>query len=171
MGKETININDAIKSDNVRLIGKDGANLGVVSIREALDRAGQEFLDLVEIVPNANPPVCRIMDFGKFKYEQSKKAQEAKKKQIQIQIKEIKLRPKTDTHDLEVKKKHIREFIEDGNKVKVTIRFRGREMMHKDIGIEILKKLVQDFSNVAVVEGSMGMEGPTAHIMLIPKKN
>lgn len=155
----------------MRLIGKDGANLGVVSIREALDRAGQEFLDLVEIVPNANPPVCRIMDFGKFKYEQSKKAQEAKKKQIQIQIKEIKLRPKTDTHDLEVKKKHIREFIEDGNKVKVTIRFRGREMMHKDIGIEILKKLVQDFSNVAVVEGSMGMEGPTAHIMLIPKKN
>lgn len=155
----------------MRLIGKDGANLGVVSIREALDRAGQEFLDLVEIVPNANPPVCRIMDFGKFKYEQSKKAQEAKKKQIQIQIKEIKLRPKTDTHDLEVKKRHIREFIEDGNKVKVTIRFRGREMMHKDIGIEILKKLVQDLSNVAVAEGSMGMEGPTVHIMLIPKKD
>jgi len=155
----------------VRLIGKDGANLGIVSLREALERASQEFLDLVEIAPNADPPVCRIMDFGKFKYEQSKKAQEAKKKQVQIQIKEIKLRPKTDTHDLDVKKRHIREFIKDGNKVKLTIRFRGREMMHKDIGIDILKKLVQDLSNVAVVEGNMGMEGPTVHVMLIPKRD
>lgn len=155
----------------MRLIGKDGANLGIVSLREALERASQEFLDLVEIAPNADPPVCRIMDFGKFKYEQSKKAQEAKKKQVQIQIKEIKLRPKTDTHDLDVKKRHIREFIKDGNKVKLTIRFRGREMMHKDIGIDILKKLVQDLSNVAVVEGNMGMEGPTVHVMLIPKRD
>lgn len=155
----------------MRLIGKDGANLGIVSLREALERASQEFLDLVEIAPNADPPVCRIMDFGKFKYEQSKKAQEAKKKQVQIQIKEIKLRPKTDTHDLDVKKRHIREFIKDGNKVKLTIRFRGREMMHKDIGIDILKKLVQDLSDVAVVEGNMGMEGPTVHVMLIPKRD
>jgi len=155
----------------VRLIGKDGANLGIVSLREALERASQEFLDLVEIAPNADPPVCRIMDFGKFKYEQSKKAQEAKKKQVQIQIKEIKLRPKTDTHDLDVKKRHIREFIKDRNKVKLTIRFRGREMMHKDIGIDILKKLVQDLSDVAVVEGNMGMEGPTVHVMLIPKRD
>lgn len=155
----------------MRLIGKDGANLGIVSLREALERASQEFLDLVEIAPNADPPVCRIMDFGKFKYEQSKKAQEAKKKQVQIQIKEIKLRPKTDTHDLDVKKRHIREFIKDRNKVKLTIRFRGREMMHKDIGIDILKKLVQDLSDVAVVEGNMGMEGPTVHVMLIPKRD
>lgn len=149
----------------------DGKNVGVVPIGEAIQKARDEGFDLVEISPGADPPVCRIMDFGKYRYEMSKKAQEAKKKQTHIQIKEIKLRPRTDVHDLEVKKKHIREFLADGDKVKVTVRFRGRENMHKDIGAEQLRKIVEDLADVAVAENMPTSEGPTMHVTLAAKKS
>ncbi len=140
-------------------------------MKEALARAEQEGLDLVEVAPQASPPVCRIMDYGKFKYEQSKKAQEAKKKQTFIQVKEIKMRPRTDVHDLEVKKKKIKRFLEDGNKVKVTVRFRGREIVHSNQGLEMLRKIAEEMSDLAVAEHMPAMEGPTMNMILAPKKD
>ncbi len=140
-------------------------------LEEALARAEQEGLDLVEVAPQAKPPVCRIMDYGKYKYEQSKKAQEAKKKQTFIHVKEIKMRPRTDVHDLEVKKKKIRRFLQDGNKVKVTVRFRGREIVHSNQGLEMLRKIAQEMSDIAVAEHMPAMEGPTMNMVLAPKKD
>jgi len=128
-------------------------------------------LDLVEISPNATPPVCKIMDYGKFRYEKNKKAQEAKKKQTIIQVKEIKLRPRTDVHDLEVKKKQIRQFIGEGNKVKLTVRFRGREMIYKHFGIELIDKVTTDLSDITNVEGQPSLEGQSLQVILSPKKS
>ncbi len=155
----------------MRLVGADGQQIGVVSIEEARAHASDKGLDLVEVAPNAKPPVCKIMDYGKFKYEQSKKAQLAKKKQTFIQVKEIKMRPRTDVHDLEVKKKKIRKFLGDGNKVKVTVRFRGREIVHSDQGLAMLHAVAQEMSELAVVEHMPQKEGPTMHILLAPKKD
>jgi translation initiation factor IF-3 len=152
------------------LIGPDGKQMGVVTIRDAIRMAQEEGLDLVEVSPNAKPPVCRITDFGKLKYEQSKKAQAAKKKQTIIQIKEIKLRPRTDVHDLEVKKKRIREFLAEGNKVKVTVRFRGREIVYKDLGLDVLNRIQDEFSEIAVVESQPSIQGPMLHMIFAPKK-
>ncbi len=152
-------------------MGKDGTQIGILPIEEALARAEAEGLDLVEVAPQAKPPVCRIMDYGKFKYEQSKKAQEAKKKQTFIQVKEIKMRPRTDVHDLEVKKKKIRRFLQDGNKVKVTVRFRGREIVHSNQGLEMLRKIAEEMSDIAVAEHMPAMEGPTMNMILAPKKD
>ncbi|WP_407932016.1 translation initiation factor IF-3 [Dissulfurimicrobium hydrothermale] len=160
-----------IRASEVRLIGVDGEQLGIMPVEDALDRAMSIGLDLVEVAPGAKPPVCRIMDYGKYRYEQSKKIQEAKKKQVHVQIKEIKLRPRTDTHDMEVKKRHIREFLKEGNKVKLTVRFRGREIVHRHLGLAILSKITEELSDVAVSEGAPSVEGPTLHIILAPKRD
>ena len=126
--------------------------------------------DLVEVSSNATPPVCRIMDYGKFKYEQQKKKQDAKKRQAVVQVKEIKVRPKTDEHDYETKLKHIRSFLEDGDRCKVTVFFRGREIVHKDRGIEILERIVKDLEDVGKVEQEPRAEGRTLQMLVVPKK-
>ncbi len=141
-----------------------------MGIRDALARAEEEGMDLVEIAPQADPPVCRIMDWGKYRFEQSKKAQAARKKQKQIQIKEVKFRPGTDDHDYEVKMRNLRRFIEEGDKVKVTLRFRGREMAHQELGLEILQRVEQDMAEETVVEQRPRMEGRQMVMMLSPKK-
>ncbi len=140
-------------------------------IREALERARDAGLDLVEVAPQAKPPVCRLMDYGKYRYEQSKKAQEARKRQTVIQVKEVKMRPRTDVHDLEVKKKKIVKFLKQGNKVKVTVQFRGREVVHPDIGFNMLKKIAEEMSEISVVEHMPNMEGRFMHMILAPKKD
>jgi translation initiation factor IF-3 len=153
----------------VRLVGTEGEQLGVVAIGEALQRARSAELDLVEVAPKADPPVCRIMDYGKFKYMQSKREQEARKKQTIIQVKEIKVRPKTDEHDLNVKIRHIRRFLEEGDKVKVTVRFRGREMSYASkSGFEMLKNVVAQVADLAKVESPPKMEGRTMMTIVAP---
>jgi translation initiation factor IF-3 len=154
----------------VRLIDQDGENKGVVSINEALTLADEAELDLVEIVPTANPPVCRIMDYGKFKFEESKKAQAAKKKQKQIQIKEVKFRPGTEEGDYQVKMRNLRKFLEQGNKGKVTIRFRGREMAHRELGAELLDRIENELEDIASVEQRAKMEGRQMVMVLAPNK-
>ncbi len=141
-----------------------------MAIRDALARAGEEGMDLVEIAPQAEPPVCRIMDWGKYRFEQSKKAQAARKKQKQVQIKEVKFRPGTDDHDYDVKMRNLRRFIEEGDKVKVTLRFRGREMAHQELGLEILQRVEKDMAEETVVEQRPRMEGRQMVMMLSPKK-
>ncbi len=163
-------MNYRIRAKEVRLIGEDGSQLGIVSKDRALIKARDLGLDLVEVAPQAQPPVCRIMDYGKFKYEQSKKAQEARKKQTIIQVKEIKMRPRTDVHDLEVKKRRIRKFIAEGNKVKVTVRFRGRENTHPELGFTLLRKIAEEMSTIAVPENVPVKQGPTIHTILAPKR-
>ena len=153
----------------VRLVGADGEQLGIVSTEEAMQKARTLDLDLVEVASNADPPVCRIMDYGKFKYMQSKREQEARKKQTVIQVKEIKVRPKTDAHDLNVKIRHIRKFLEDGDKVKVTVRFRGREMSYaSQSGFEILKHIVSEVADLSKVESPPKMEGRTMMTIVAP---
>jgi translation initiation factor IF-3 len=137
-------VNDRIRSAEIRLIGADGENIGVVTPARALALAAEAGLDLVEISPNAEPPVCKIMDFGKFKYEQQKREAEARKKQKIIEIKEIKFRPGTDTHDYDVKMRSVLKFLEEGDKVKVTLRFRGREMAHQELGLDLLNRVAGD---------------------------
>ncbi|WP_348541311.1 translation initiation factor IF-3 [Vibrio sp. B1FLJ16] len=155
----------------VRLTGADGESVGVVSIQEAIAAAEEAGMDLVEISPNAEPPVCRVMDYGKFLFEKSKAAKEQKKKQKQIQIKEIKFRPGTDIGDYQVKLRNLTGFLEDGNKVKVTIRFRGREMAHQEIGVDVLNRLKEDTAEFAVVESfPTRIEGRQMIMVLAPKK-
>jgi len=154
----------------VRVVGPEGDQIGVMAIRDALARAEEEGLDLVEIAPQADPPVCRIMDWGKFRFENSKKAQAARKKQKQIQIKEIKFRPGTDDHDYDVKMRNLKRFIDEGNKVKVTLRFRGREMAHQELGRDLLKRVETDTADETVVEQFPRMEGRQMVMMLSPKK-
>lgn len=144
--------------------------LGVLSLQEAVNKARGEGLDLIEISPGAKPPVCKIMDFGKFKYEQSKKKNAAKKSQKVQETKEIKFRPTTDTNDYNTKVKHITKFIEQGNKVKVTIRFRGREMAHLELGMKLLKRVIADLEGVAKVDNHPKMEGRQMGMMLSPEK-
>ncbi|WP_283427130.1 translation initiation factor IF-3 [Shimia sagamensis] len=148
------------------MIGADGENVGVVTPTRAMAMADEAGLDLVEISPNANPPVCKIMDFGKFKYEQQKRESEARKKQKTIEIKEVKFRPNTDTHDYEVKMRNVYKFLENGDKVKVTLRFRGREMAHQNLGRELLERVAADTKEMGKVENMPKMEGRQM-IMLI----
>ncbi|WP_376693547.1 translation initiation factor IF-3 [Wenzhouxiangella sp. EGI_FJ10409] len=162
--------NEDITAREVRVVGSEGDQIGVMAIRDALARASEEGMDLVEIAPQAEPPVCRIMDWGKFRFEQSKKAQAARKKQKQIQIKEVKFRPGTDDHDYDVKMRNLRRFIEEGDKVKVTLRFRGREMAHQELGLEILQRVEKDMAEETVVEQRPRMEGRQMVMMLSPKK-
>ncbi len=154
----------------MRVVGSEGDQIGVLNIRDALARAEEEGMDLVEIAPQADPPVCRIMDWGKFRFENQKKAQAARKKQKQIQIKEIKFRPGTDDHDYDVKMKNLRRFIDEGNKVKVTLRFRGREMAHQELGRDILQRVEADMADEITVEQYPRMEGRQMVMMLAPKK-
>lgn len=154
------------------MIDQDGEQAGIVSIQQALDMAEQAALDLVEISPNAEPPVCRIMNYGKFLYEKSKTAKEQKKKQKVVQVKEIKFRPGTDEGDYQVKLRSLIRFLEDGDKAKITVRFRGREMAHQDIGLDVLERVKNDLADISVVESAPGkLEGRQAVMVLAPKKN
>nr|HID60051.1 translation initiation factor IF-3 [Desulfobacterales bacterium] len=164
-----VNVNHRIRAKEVRLIDPEGRQVGVVPINEALKIAESFDLDLVEVAPNANPPVCKIMDYGRYKYQQSKKLQEAKKKQSLFQVKEIKFRPKTEEHDFKVKVRHIKRFLESRDKVKVTLIFRGREISLTDIGFKILNQVIEETSDVAVVEQPPRMEGRNMVLVLAPK--
>ncbi len=168
--KKQARINGEINAPEVRLVGTDGAQLGIVRIGEALRQAEEADLDLVEIAPMAQPPVCKIMDYGKFKYQESKRQHEAKLKQKQVQIKEVKFRPGTDEGDYQIKLRNLIRFLEDGDKTKVTLRFRGREMAHQEIGMEQLKRVSADLAELAVVEQFPKMEGRQLVMMLAPKK-
>jgi translation initiation factor IF-3 len=166
---DRVNINNRIRAKEVRLIDPDGNQLGITPIRRALENANEFGLDLVEVSPNANPPVCKIMDYGRYKYELTKKQQEAKKKQSTFQIKEIKVRPKTGDHDLQVKIGHIRKFLEKKDKVKVTVIFRGREITLSQTGRELLEKIATETTEIAVVEQYPKFEGRTMVMILSPK--
>jgi translation initiation factor IF-3 len=160
--------NDMIRARELRVIGADGEQLGILPRNEALQIAQEAGLDLVEVAAAAEPPVCRIMDYGKFRYEEQKKKQEAKKRQTVVQIKEIKFRPKTDEHDYLTKVNHIRRFLEEGDRCKVTIFFRGREIVHKDRGQLMLDRVIEDTRDIAKVEQEARAEGRTLHMMLTP---
>jgi translation initiation factor IF-3 len=161
--------NEYIDAPKVRLIDQNGENVGIVSTREARSMALEAGLDLVEISPNADPPVAKILDVGKFKYEAQKKAAQARKNQKTQEIKEIKMRPGIDTHDYDVKLKAVHRFIEEGDKVKITLRFRGREMAHNELGAKLLDKLAVDVSTYAKVESSAKLEGKQMLMVLAPK--
>lgn len=167
--KEQENVNEKIRARQVRVIGADGSQLGIMSLQDALDAAREEGLDLVEVAPNADPPVCKIMDYGKFRYQQSKRSQEAKKKQTVIQVKEVKLRPKTDEHDIQTKLRHIRRFLAQKDKAKVTVIFRGREIAFKDRGEMVLQKVLEELKDEVVVEMPPKMEGRNLVMILAPK--
>ncbi|WP_436642281.1 translation initiation factor IF-3 [Microbaculum sp. FT89] len=167
--KEGPRVNREIDSQQVQLITDDGDNKGVVSIDEALALAEEAGLDLVEISPNNRPPVCKILDYGKYKYQAQKKAAEARKKQKTIEIKEIKMRPNIDTHDYEVKIKAARRFFEEGDKVKVTLRFRGREMAHQDLGMKLLLRVRDELEEIAKVEYEPRLEGRQMIMVLAPR--
>ncbi|MGI5880916.1 MAG: translation initiation factor IF-3 [Syntrophomonadaceae bacterium] len=162
-------VNEDIRAKEVRLVAEDGEQLGIVSIREALEIALQKGVDLVEVAPSAKPPVCRLMDFGKFKFEQSKREKDARKKQKIISIKEVKMRPNIDEHDFQVKAKNARKFLNAGDKVKVTIMFRGREITHPDLGEKLSLKLVGELADVSAVEKPPKVEGRNMVTILIPK--
>ena len=161
-------INEQIYAREVRLIGYDGEQRGIIPLSEAQHAADIEGLDLVEIAPNATPPVCRIMDYGKYKYDQAIKQKQARKKQNKIETKEMKFRPKIDVGDYTTKKKHVLRFLESGCKVKITIMFRGREMAHPDLGLSILERLADDLKDVAVIESQPKMEGRNMHMLIAP---
>ena len=154
----------------MRVINQDGEQLGIVSIEKALQAADEVRLDLVEIAPNSEPPVCRIMDYGKFRFEESKKLQQAKKKQKQTQVKEIKFRPGTDVGDYRIKLRKLIEFLEEGDRVKVTLRFRGREMAHQELGLELLNRVREDLKDYGVVEQEPRREGRIMVMVLAAKK-
>ena len=161
-------INEQITARECRLIGYDGGQMGIYMVTEAQRVADNAGLDLVEIAPNAEPPVCRVMDYGKYKYEQAIKAKQARKNQSKIEIKEMKFRPKIDVGDYTTKKKHVLRFLSEGNKVKITIMFRGREMAHPDQGLSILERLADDLKDVAVIESAPKMEGRNMHMLIAP---
>lgn len=163
-------INGEIDAPQVRLIGQDGVQLGIVSLREALIKAEEAELDLVEIAPQARPPVCKIMDYGKFKYQEQKKRHEAKLKQKQIQVKEIKFRPNTDEADYQVKLRNLVRFLTEGDKTKVTLRFRGREITHQELGVRLLKRIEEDLKEYGSVEQFPKLEGRQMVMVLAPKK-
>ena len=162
-------INEAIRAREVRLIDENGQNVGVVSKFDAMAKATEAGLDLVEISPDAEPPVCKILDFGKFKYQEQKKAAEARKHQKIVEIKEIKMRPGIDDHDYDVKMRAIKRFFEEGDKVKITLRFRGREMAHQHLGMDVLRRVRTDTEQVAKCEAEPRFEGRQMVMVLAPK--
>ncbi len=164
-----IRVNDRIRVPQVRVIGGDGEQIGILNTRDALQMAQERGLDLVEVSPTSRPPVCRIMDFGKYKYEQNKRAQKAKQKTHVMQQKEVKLRPKIEEHDFMVKVKHAREFLEGHDRVKLTCTFRGRELAHSEIGLRLLQRFVETLSEVAQVETTPRMEGRSMIAVLVPR--
>ncbi|MFO7832123.1 MAG: translation initiation factor IF-3 [Desulfuromonadaceae bacterium] len=170
IAKQETNINREIRASEVRVVDPEGEQLGIMPIDQALAAAAENGLDLVEVSPQAKPPVCRIMDYGKFKYQQQKRAAEAKKKTARVEIKEVKLRPKTETHDFKVKVKNVRRFLESGNKVKVTIMFRGREVTHPQFGRDLLQRVSEEVNDIGVVESFPSMRGRFMHMVMAPKK-
>ena len=162
-------MNEKIRAQEVRVIGHDGQQLGIIPVRKALEMAALEHLDLVEVAPNADPPVCKIMDYGKFKYQQNKRSQEARKKQTVIQVKEVKIRPKTDEHDLRVKIRHIKRFLGQKDKAKVTMLFRGREIAYSDQGMKVLDRIKEELREEIVIEQQPKMEGRNLIMILAPK--
>lgn len=169
-GALSLNVNEKIRAREVRLINQNGENVGVVSVSVALDMARDAGLDLLEISPQANPPVCKIMDYGKWKYEEQKKAQEAKKAQKVVEIKELKIRPNIDVHDFQVKIKAAERFIEDGNKVKFTVRFKGREITNQDSGINLLDRVKAELGDKIKVDKEPMMEGRQMVMFVSPNK-
>ncbi|WP_181701720.1 translation initiation factor IF-3 [Chthonobacter albigriseus] len=167
--KEGPRVNREIRVPQVQLIDENGENRGVVAILDALAAANEAGLDLVEISPNSTPPVCKILDVGKFKYQSQKKAAEARKNQKTVEIKEIKMRPNIDTHDYEVKMKSMHRFFEEGDKVKVTLRFRGREMAHQDLGVKLLLQVRDETATIAKVESEPRLEGRQMVMVLAPR--
>ena len=165
-----IRINDKIKSREIRVIDENGGQLGIMTPQTALALAEERGLDLVEVAPQSVPPVCRILDYGKYLYQLNKKQHDAKKKQKMIQVKEVKFRPKTEEHDYQFKKKHIERFLSEGDKVKASVTFRGREMAHPDYGRHILQRLKQELIDLALVESDTRMEGRLMFMLLAPKK-
>ncbi|MBL8474863.1 translation initiation factor IF-3 [Methyloversatilis sp. XJ19-13] len=163
-------LNSEINAPEIRLVGEEGEQLGIMSARQALTMAEEAGVDLVEIAPLAKPPVCRLMDFGKFKYQEAKRAAEAKSKQKQIQIKEVKFRPGTDEGDYQIKLRNLSRFLQDGDKAKVTLRFRGREMAHQEFGIRLLERVKADLEALAVVEQFPKLEGRQLIMVLAPSK-
>lgn len=163
-------MNERIRAPRVRLIGADGEQLGIFVTSDAQKIADEQGLDLVEVAPNADPPVCRIMDFSKWKYEEAMKAKKARKNQTTIQVKEIKFRPKIGDHDYDTKKKHVVRFIESGAKVKVTIMFRGREMVHAERGLAILERLAEDIRDIAHIENQPKVEGRNMFMLVSPSR-
>lgn len=161
-------VNNQIRADKIRVIGSDGKQVGVMSVREAILKAELEGLDLVEISPNATPPVCRIIDYGKFRYQQTKKEKESKKSQHVVKVKEIKFKPNIDQNDLRTKLKHAREFLLKGNKVRVTCTFRGREMLHSNIGEQLLEKVVVELEDVSQIESPKKNLGRVITLVLAP---
>jgi translation initiation factor IF-3 len=160
---------DMIQSDKVRVIDENGENLGVMFTNEAIEQANDVGLNLVEVSPNADPPVCKFLDVGKYRYEAQKKANAARKTQKTQQIKEIKMRPNIDIHDYDVKMRSVRKFIEEGDKVKMTLRFRGREMAHQELGMDVLKRVQEDVTEIAKVEAYPRLEGRQMLMVLAPK--
>jgi translation initiation factor IF-3 len=167
--KDGPRVNEEIRVREVHLIDKDGANLGNLTIAEALVKAQEAGLDLVEISPNATPPVCKLLDFGKYKYQEQKKQAEARKKQKVVEVKEIKLRPMIDDHDYQVKMRSMERFFEEGDKVKVTLRFRGREMAHQELGTRLLNRVKDDTTKLAKVESEPRIEGRQMVMVLTPR--
>jgi len=165
-----VRVNRQIRISPVRVIGAEGEQMGILAVEEALAAAEAQGLDLVEVAPTARPPVVRIMDYGKFKYEEARKARLARKKQHQIQVKEVKFRPGIEAHDFEFKVRHAYKFLEEGNKVKVTMMFRGRQMAHPELGREVLMRVAEALQTVAKLETAPMMEARTMTMILAPKK-
>ncbi len=170
IAKPETNINRAIRAREVRVVDDEGGQLGILSLDQALAAAAERGLDLVEVSPNAEPPVCRIMDYGKYKYQASKRAAEAKKKTAKVELKEVKMRPKTEEHDFQFKLKNARRFLEDGNKVKVTIMFRGREVTHPEFGVRLLMRVAEEVKDLATVESQGRLSGRFMSMVLAPHK-
>ena len=166
----SLNVNEKIRAREVRLINQNGDNVGIVSVMEALDMAREAGLDLLEISPQANPPVCKIMDYGKWKYEESKKQSEAKKAQKVVETKELKIRPNIDVHDFQVKIKAAERFIDDGNKVKFTVRFKGREITNQDSGIQLLNRIKAELGDKIKIDKEPAMEGRQMVMFVVPNK-
>jgi translation initiation factor IF-3 len=163
-------VNDRIRASQVRLVGADGSQIGIVPVQDALRQAQELDLDLVEVAPNADPPVCRIMDYGKFKYERDVRQKEARKKQSRIEVKEMKMRPKIDPHDYGTKKGHIERFLKQGARVKITIMFRGREMAHTELGRKLLDRLTEDLRELATVDTYPKLDGRNMTMVVAPVK-
>lgn len=162
-------INLQIQASEIRVIGPDGEQMGILSRNDALEKSRELGLDLVEVAPNADPPVCKVMDYGKFRYQQQKRAHEAKKKQTVIQLKEVKIRPKIDEHDFQFKLNHVRRFLEGGDKAKISVVFRGREIVHKDLGKKLLERFIEEIQDIGELESTPKMEGRNMMIVLVAK--
>ncbi len=166
--KDSLRVNREIRAPEIRVIDEEGAMLGIFSVPEGIRLAEEKGLDLIEIAPTAKPPTCKIMDYGKWKYENKKKAALARKNQVTVDIKEIQLRPRTDQHDLETKLRHARRFLLDGDKVKVSLRFMGRELAHQEVGIEVMQKVISTLNDISMIESHPKLEGKQMFLLLAP---